>query len=80
MKEASHSALGRNIEIKRKRKGSERFIIAKNLCFVAFVKISHEVKMSRHGSVFANQGKMTKGIKCELETEVNLECKLRTYK
>ena len=63
-------------KIKRKRKGSERFIIAKNLCFMAFAMVSHEAKMSRHGSVFVNEGKLTEGMECELETEVNSECKL----
>ena len=72
--------IGAKHKIKRKRKGSERFIIAKNLCFMAFAKISHRAKMSRHGSVFANKGKMTENIKCELKMEANSECKSQTYK
>ena len=31
-----------------------------------------EAKMSHHGSVFVNKGKLTKGIKCKLEMEVKL--------
>ena len=72
--------IGANHNVKRKRKGSEQFIIAKKTSgFVAFAKVSREAKMSRHGSVFANKGEIVQRHQGANKMAANLECESRIY-
>ena len=46
---------------------------------MAFAKVSREAKMSRHGSVFANKGKIARRHRSVNETAANLKCESRIY-
>ena len=46
---------------------------------MAFAKVSREAKMSRHGSIFANKGKIVRRHQSANKTAANLECESRIY-
>ena len=58
MKEERHRTSGRIIISKERGKAQSNSSWPKTSGFVAFAKVLREAKMSRHGSVFANKGKI----------------------